>query len=89
MKSDKVSDMWKVPFRQVYCETLKDCIKQTFWCLVVNKVFPNAFDFAGAGFLEESIKDPTFFHDQYGFLLHDALRTRNGLPRRTSPFSRS
>lgn len=35
---------WKVPFRQVYCGSFGDMLRQTFWCLVVIKLWPNLID---------------------------------------------
>lgn len=36
----KLSDYWKVPFRDVYCETLRSCIAQTIYCHVVLRLDP-------------------------------------------------
>jgi len=34
----KLSNCYKVPFRDVYCETLRDCIAQTIYCHVVLRI---------------------------------------------------
>ena len=31
---------WKVPFRQVYCETLRQCIGETIYCHIVLRINP-------------------------------------------------
>jgi hypothetical protein len=33
---------WKVPFRQVYCDSFKSMVMDTIWCHVVLKLFPYA-----------------------------------------------
>ena len=33
--SVELKNMWKVPFRQVYCETLYQCLKQSIHCFIV------------------------------------------------------
>lgn len=38
---------WKVPFRDVYCMSLRSMLRQTVWCHVVRRMFPGARD-AGA-----------------------------------------
>jgi len=38
---------WKVPFRQVYCDTFWRWVKSTVWCHIVIKVYPNASDPGG------------------------------------------
>jgi hypothetical protein len=42
MKSEKLSDMWKVPFRQVYCETFRQWLATTILCHVVYRLDPPA-----------------------------------------------
>lgn len=50
--------MWKVPGRQVYCESIASCIRETVWCHVVLPLFPWA-RFADGGLLEfYPAKDP-------------------------------
>lgn len=89
MKSNKVSDMWKVPFRQVYCDTFKECLRATFWCHVVIKVFPHVIDLEKTPFLAEYKKDPAFFRDQYMYAIDAAERSQKGLPPRSplTPYS--
>lgn len=70
-----VSSMWKVPFRQVYCSTFKNCLKQTFWCLVVIKVFPHCVDFGSAP-VEMYIKNPELVGEHYGFVLKRVVAER-------------
>lgn len=36
---------WKVPGRQVYADSFVRWARATFWCHVVLRVFPHAFDF--------------------------------------------
>ncbi len=36
----KLSEMWKVPFRQVYCETFRSWVAQTIYCHIVIKLDP-------------------------------------------------
>lgn len=43
-----VDGHWKVPFRQVYCESFRDMLKQTIWCHVVLRLFPDVVDLAQA-----------------------------------------
>jgi hypothetical protein len=33
------SAKYKVPFRQVYCLTIRSWIRETIWCHVVNRLF--------------------------------------------------
>lgn len=33
---------WKVPFRQVYCDTLLTWLRATIWCHVVLRLYPYA-----------------------------------------------
>ncbi len=41
--------MYKVPRRDIYCNTILQWLLETTWCFVVIKVFPGAVDF-GPGF---------------------------------------
>jgi len=36
--------MYKVWFRQIYCENFKQWVQQMIWCFIVIKIFPNATD---------------------------------------------
>lgn len=40
MKSTKLSDMYKVPFRNVYCDTFRMWIAETIYCHVVLRINP-------------------------------------------------
>lgn len=35
---------WKVPFRQVYCDSLRQWARAVFWCHVVVRIFPRAVE---------------------------------------------
>ena len=35
---------WKVPFRDVYADGFSSWAKYTFWCHVVLKLYPTAYD---------------------------------------------
>ena len=37
--------IYKIPFRQVYCETLAGWIKEMIWIFFVLKLFPYSYDF--------------------------------------------
>lgn len=71
---------WKVPFRQCYTDTFVGWVKLTIWCHFVIKVFPNAYDFGSASLLDECIKDPFFFHEQYRGFLRRAKRYQDAYP---------
>lgn len=60
---------WKVPFRQVWCETFISMLRQVLWCHVVIRVFPKVHDFGSDSFADVYRKEPAFMVDQLGFLL--------------------
>ena len=33
---------YKVPFRMIYCETIGQWVRETVWCHIVLKIWPNA-----------------------------------------------
>lgn len=68
--------MWKVPFRQVYCDTFGAWLRAVLWCFVVLKVFPHVADFGSSALLEEYIDSPKTFHEQYLWLLLEARKER-------------
>lgn len=37
--------MYKIPFRQVYCESLIGWLKEMAWIFFVIKLFPYSYDF--------------------------------------------
>lgn len=57
---------WKVPFRQVYCDSFVNMLKQTLWCHLVIKVFPCVVDVAYGPL------DPQDFVKQYAFMFKRA-----------------
>lgn len=59
---------WKVPFRQVYCSSFKQCVLATIWCHFVIKLFPHCVDM-GAAPVEWFLAEPLQFFDQYEYLL--------------------
>lgn len=61
---------WKVPFRAVYCDSFVTMLKQTLWCHVVIKVFPNVVDFDFAP------QDRQEFLKQYEFMFRRAAWTK-------------
>lgn len=67
--------MWKVPLRQVYCASFSDCLKQTFWCHFVLRVFPYAHDF-GSDACVRYLQDPSAMSEQLGFIVREALDAR-------------
>lgn len=69
-----VSKMWKVPFRDVYCESLIDCAKQTLWCHLVIKVFPNAADIDSDALVAMYPGNPAMLYDQYKWRIDRAIR---------------
>ena len=60
---------YKVPFRQVYCATFKDVVKQTIWCLFVIKVFPKVHDFGTDNLKEHYKTKKSNMYEQLKFLL--------------------
>ena len=68
--------MWKVPFRQVVCPTLKSCVKYTIWCHLVIRIFPCAIDFASDGLLSLYKQDNKTMFEQYEFVVDRALETQ-------------
>lgn len=73
--------MYKVPFRRCYTYTFKDWLKQTFWCLVVIKIFPHLIDLESDSLKDQYVDNPELFHEQYrGF-----IRRANGLELRDEP----
>ncbi len=69
---------WKVPFRQVYCATLEDCVKQTFWCHVVIKVFPNVIDINSDALVQHYPESPRMFYEQYSWRIKQAIAHQKG-----------
>ena len=61
----RLSDMWKVPFREVYCETFGGMLKEMLWCHVVARVFPGARDLGADALAEHYFADPGAFFEQY------------------------
>ena len=45
LEAHKEFTMFKVPFRQVYCDTFIGWLKAILWCHVVIRVFPKVHDF--------------------------------------------
>jgi hypothetical protein len=64
--------MWKVPFRQVYCDLFLDMVRQTFWCHVVIRVFPRAVDLASDALHEVYRDRPEAMYEQYQSFLGQA-----------------
>lgn len=50
--------MYKVPFRDIYCDTLRSWIQETIWCHVILKVFKSDID---------SYREPPEFYEKLGF----------------------
>lgn len=71
---------WKVPFRQVYCFSFVDWLRQTFWCHVVIKVFPNAIDLGGDPLVPHYKNNPKMFYEQYEFAIDRVQEERDGAP---------
>lgn len=44
-----MAGLWKVPFRDVYCTTFGGMLKQTLWCHVVLRAFPDVIDVGSCG----------------------------------------
>lgn len=59
---------YKVPFRQVYCETLSLWLKETVWCHLVLRVFPHALDL-GSEPVETYLEEPVTFFQQHELAL--------------------
>jgi len=57
--------MYKVPFRQVYCHTFIDCLRSTFWCHVVTRIFPGAADLASDSLRDCYAERPDMMYEQY------------------------
>ena len=60
---------YKVPFRQVYCATFKDFIKETIWCLFVIRIFPKAHDFGSDGLKDYYKRNKGNMYEQLSFLI--------------------
>lgn len=77
---------WKVPFRQVYCESVRQWLKAVAWIFFVMKVFPDAVDLGSDALLGLYVGHPSLFAEQYrGALLRANARRRgisydDGLP---------
>lgn len=66
---NRLSSYWKVPFRQVYCDTFAGWLKSLLWIFVVMKVFPHARDLGGDALVDHYHEDPKAFYDQYRSVL--------------------
>lgn len=71
-----MKDMWKVPFRQVYCDTFGNWLRTTFWCHVVIKVFPHVVDFGGDALVDEYLREPKMLFEQYVWMLREISAKR-------------
>jgi len=56
---------WKVPFRQVYCLSFSDWVRQTFWCHAVIRVFPKAADLSTDALSDLYRERPEMMYEQY------------------------
>ena len=65
IESNRVGEAWKVPFREVYCDSFVGMLKQTLWCHVVGRVFPGARDLAADVLSSHYFADPSAFFEQY------------------------
>lgn len=72
----RLDDMWKVPFRRVWCFSFRDWVKATIWCHFVIRVFPHTINLEGCSFLDVYKKDAQFFHDQYADAIQRAIDAR-------------
>lgn len=64
-----VADYYKVPFRDVYCDTFAGWMRQTFWCHVVIRVFPKCHDFGSDALVPLYRENPAAMAEQLDFLL--------------------
>ena len=71
---------WKVPFRQIYCNTFKQWLKSTFWCHVVIKVFPHCVDLGSDALVPFYPDDPGMFYEQYQWHINRAVLYQNSAP---------
>lgn len=70
---------WKVPFRQVYCATLVECLRQTIWCHFVIRVWPNCINLGSDSLVPLYQRDPNLFHEQYKFMIDRVVQNREEL----------
>ena len=68
--------MWKVPFRQVYCDKFKDVLLGTLWCHVVIKAFPYVYDLGHDALLESYVDNPDGLYQQLEHVIRKAHREK-------------
>ena len=61
--------MYRVPFRQVYCDTIGSWLKETIWCHLVIKLFPYVADLGSDGLRSSYLGNPELFYEQYRWLI--------------------
>lgn len=49
---------WKVPFRQVYCDTFWTWVRAIIWCHFVLRLFPNAVEVFDMPYFEPADPPP-------------------------------
>lgn len=67
---------WKVPFRQWYTESFGSMLRSAFWCHVVMRVFPCAYDFGTDALAESYVDGSVPMGSQLEFLARDATDRR-------------
>lgn len=68
---------YKVPFREVYCPSARNWLKELVWIFLVIKLFPCCVDLASdplAGYYLHDPKGPLAFFEQYRFMIRRARR---------------
>jgi hypothetical protein len=68
---------WKVPRRQVYTHNFKSWIKETLWCHLVLKLWPNIIDLGSDPLRSEYVENPQMFLDQYKWLIYRVNGLKN------------
>lgn len=69
MRKKKKIQGYKVPFRRVYCNTFKSCVKQTIWCHFVIRIFPNTIDFNSIPLIDYMLNNPKGTYEQLEHML--------------------
>jgi hypothetical protein len=68
--------MYKIPRRQVYCDTFGTWLKQMVWIFLVIKLFPHCVDIGSDALKKRYLEEPGMFFEQY----ENSIRRACGLP---------
>lgn len=71
--------MYKVLFRQIYCDTFRTWLRAMFWCHVVIRIFPEAIDLASDVLVEHYLEEPGAMGEQFRYRLLRIAQRRAAL----------